>query len=74
MERNYLICALMGKFTEQDHSISAEDLRIKIDQALEDSCMTPVGAKDIALLDEVLGELMISVIGAKVNRAQRRKY
>jgi len=74
MERNYLICALMGKFVEQDHSISAEDLQIKIDQALEASCMTPVGAADAQLLDEVLGELMISVIGAKINRADRRKY
>ena len=74
MERNYLICALMGKFVEQDHSISADDLRIKIDQALENSCMTPVGKEDIQLLDEVLGELMISVIGAKINRAQRRSH
>jgi len=74
MERNYLICALMGKFVEQDNSISAEDLQIKIDQALENSCMTPVGADDMQLLDEVLGELMISVIGAKINRADRRKY
>jgi len=74
MERNYLICALMGKFVEQDNSISAEDLQIKIDQALENSCMTPVGAADVQLLDEVLGELMISVIGAKINRADRRKH
>jgi len=74
MERNYLICALMGKFVEQNHSISAEDLRIKIDQALEISCMTPLGVGDMQLLDEVLGEVMISVLGAKVNRAQRRKY
>ncbi len=74
MERNYLICALMGKFVEQDHSISAEDLRVKIDQALENSCMTPIGADDMQLLDEVLGEIMISVLGAKINRAQRRKY
>jgi len=74
MERNYLICALMGKFVEQDHSISAEDLRVKIDQALENSCMTPIGADDMQLLDEVLGEIMISVLGAKINRAQRRNY
>jgi len=74
MERNYLICALMGKFAEQDNSISAIDLQIKIDQALENSCMTPLGADDMQLLDEVLGEIMISVIGAKINRATRRKY
>jgi len=74
MERNYLICALMGKFVEHDNSISGEDLRIKIDQALENSCMTPIGPDDIQLLDEVTGEIMISVIGAKINRAQRRKY
>jgi len=74
MERNYLICALMGKFVEQDNSISAEDLHIKIDQSLENSCMTPLGTDDIQLLDEVTGEIMISVLGAKINRATRRKY
>ena len=74
MERNYLICALMGKFVEQDNSISAEDLRIKIDQTLEDSCLTPIGRDDITFLDEVLGEIMISVLGAKINRAQRRTH
>jgi len=74
MERNYLICALMGKFVEQDNSISAIDLQIKIDQSLENSCMTSLGSGDIILLDEVLSEIMISVIGAKINRATRRKY
>ncbi len=74
MQRNYLICALMGKFVEEDHSISAEDLRIKLDQALATSCMTPLGPDDTQLLDEVLGEVMISVLGAKINRTQRRKY
>ena len=73
MQRNYLICALMGKFVEQDNSITAEDLRIKIDQSLENSCMTPLGADDTQLLDEVLGEIMISVLGAKINRQDRRK-
>jgi len=74
MERNYLICALMGKFVEQDNSISGGDLKIKIDQALENCCMTPLGVKDTTLLDEILGEIMISVLGAKINRADRRKY
>jgi len=73
MERNYLICALMGKFVEEDHSISSEDLRIKLDQALATSCMTPLGPDDTQLLDEVLGEIMISVIGAKINRKRRRE-
>lgn len=73
MERNYLICALMGKFVEQDHSISTIDLRVKIDQALEVSCMTPLNIGDTQLLDEVTGEMMIHVIGRKINREQRRK-
>lgn len=73
MERNYLICALMGKFVEENNSISAEDLRIQLDQALSNSCMTPLGSDDTQLLDEVLGEVMISVLGAKINRNQRRK-
>jgi len=73
MERNYLICALMGKFVEQNHSITSIDLRIKIDQALQISCMTPLNSNDIELLDEVTGEMMIHVIGRKINRSQRRQ-
>jgi hypothetical protein len=63
----------MGKFVEQDHSISTIDLRVKIDQALEVSCMTPLNIGDTQLLDEVTGEMMIHVIGRKINREQRRK-
>ncbi len=73
MERNYLICALMGKFVEQNHSITSIDLRIKIDQALQVSCMTPLNSNDAELLDEVTGEMMIHVIGKKINRSQRRQ-
>ena len=34
MERNYLICTLVGRFTALDPNISAEDLRYKIDEKL----------------------------------------
>jgi hypothetical protein len=72
MERNYLICTLIGRFTALDQNISADDLRYKIDEKLLESCMTPIDTKDVQLLDEVLAETMISVMGRGVNREQRR--
>ena len=74
MERNYLICMLVGQFVAKDSSINSEDLRIKIDQALTKACMTTLGTEegDIQLLNELLGETMIYVIGQGINRKQRR--
>jgi len=72
MERNYLICTLIGRFTALNQNISAEDLRYKIDEKLLESCMTPIDTKDVQLLDEVLAETMISVMGRGINRDQRR--
>ena len=72
MERNYLICTLVGRFTALEPNISAEDLRYKIDEKLLESCLTPIDADDVTLLDELLGETMISVMGREINRDQRR--
>ena len=75
MERHWLICGLLGYFVGEDHHISSKDLSIKIDQMLSESKFTPLGSEkgDLQLLDEMIGEFTMSVIGRGFNRADRRK-
>lgn len=75
MQRDYLICSLVGYFVANDNNIQAKDLRIKIDETLAESCLTPLGGEphDEQLLNELVGEMMIRVMGAGINRKQRRK-
>jgi len=75
MERNWLICGLLGWFCAIDRQISGKDLRIKLDQALSESKFTPLGTEDgdLILLDEMIAEFTMSVIGRGYNRAHRRK-
>lgn len=76
MERSYLICMLVGWFTAKKPDIKADDLRIQIDQSLTDSKLTTLGSEpnDVQLLEELLGETMISVLGKGINRETRRKH
>lgn len=75
MERNYLICSLIGWFCAKQSDINGSDLKIKIDQALADSKFTPLGTEDtdMQLLDETTAELLMSVIGRGRNRKDRRQ-
>ena len=75
MERNYLICSLLGWFCAKEPNLSGSDLKIKIDQVLADSKFTPLGTEDtdMQLLDETTAELLMSVIGRGFNRKDRRK-
>lgn len=75
MERNWLICAMLGWFCAKEPDITSDDLRIKIDQFLEKSKFTPLGTEsgDLALLDEMIGELTMASIGRGYNRKDRRK-
>jgi len=75
MERNYLICGLIGQFCAENQSIDSLDLRIKIDQVLTDSGFTVLGTEenDTQLLDEMIGEFQMSLIGRKFNRQDRRQ-
>jgi len=75
MERNYLICALVGWFAAKDNSIDGLDLKIKIDQILTNSGFPILGTEkdDTQLLMEMEAELLMSVMGRKFNRADRRK-
>ena len=75
MERDRLICCLLGKYTALQPNISPEDLRVKIDQHLIECQFTPLGTEhgDNDLLQDLLDETMFSVIGRGVNREMRRK-
>ncbi len=75
MERNWLICGMLGWYCAKDKNITSQDLREKIDQFLLDSKFTPLGTEpgDLALLDEMIGELTMSTIGRGFNRSDRRK-
>lgn len=43
MERNNLICMLVGWYSARNPNIQAEDLKIEIDNALLKSHFTPLG-------------------------------
>jgi len=75
MERNWLICGMLGWFCAKAPDITSDDLRIKIDQMLSDSKFTPLGSEigDLQLLDEMIGEFTMSVLGRGFNRRDRRK-
>jgi len=75
MERNYLICSLLGWFCAKEPNLSGSDLKIKIDQVLVDSKFTPLGTEDtdIQLLDETTAELLMIIIGRGHNRKDRRQ-
>ena len=75
MERNYLICMLIGQFVaKKGQSVTTDDLKEYIDESLIKCCFTPLGTEkdDLLLLDELLGETMMYVIGQGINRKQRR--
>ena len=75
MERNWLICGMLGWFCAKSPNITSQDLREKIDQFLIDSKFTPLGTEDgdLHLLDEMIGELTMASVGRGFNRADRRK-
>jgi len=74
MERHFLICGLLGWFCAKQPNITSEDLRIKIDQVLAHSKFTPLGTEDgdLKLLDEMIAEFLMSVMGRRFNRKDRR--
>ena len=74
MERNYLICMLIGQLVEKGARTS-DELKEEIDKSLLKCCFTPLGTEegDSQLLDELIGETMMYVIGQGINRKQRRE-
>ncbi len=75
MERNWLICAMLGYFVAKEPRITSDDLRYKIDEFLMESKFTPLGTEDgdLQLLDEMIGELTMSALGRGFNRSDRRR-
>lgn len=75
MERNWLICGMLGYFCAKEPHITSDDLRIKIDQMLSESKFTSLGTEkgDLQLLDEMIAEFTMSVIGRGFNRNDRRR-
>lgn len=76
MQRDRLICCLVGKFTALQPHISPNDLSIKIDQHLSKCNFLPLGSKpeDLDMLDELIDEISFSTIAAGVNRKSRRTH
>ena len=74
LERSYLSCVLFGRITASKPDIDAVDLRIEIDNILTESKFTTIGTEpnDIQLLDELIGELQMSLMGRGYNRKDRR--
>jgi len=74
MERHHLICGLIGFYVCENHYIKGEDLSYKINNMLIDSKFTPLGTEDgdLQLLDEMIAEFTMSVIGRGFNRKDRR--
>lgn len=74
MERDWYICSLLGYFCAKKPGITSDDLKIEIDQSLADSKFTPLGTEknDLNLLDEMIGEITMSILGRGFNRKDRR--
>ena len=75
MERDRLICCLVGWYTRDNPSISSTNLKIKLDNHLINSKFTPLGTEpyDVDLLQDLLDETIMSVLGRGFNRKDRRK-
>jgi len=75
MERNWLICGMLGYFCAKEPHITSDDLHIKIDQMLSESKFTSLGTEkgDLQLLDEMIAEFTMSAIGRGFNRNDRRR-
>ena len=74
MERDKFICFLSGGFVALQPTISGEDLKIKIDQRLAECNLTSLGSEpnDGELIQNLLDETIISVLGQGINRKMRR--
>lgn len=66
---------LIGYEIAKNPGISVKDLKINVDNSLIESKFVPIGSEpnDLQLLDELLGETMMSVMGKGINRESRRK-
>jgi len=75
MQRDRLICCLVGKYSALYPKDTAKDLQIMVDQHLINCNLPPMGSEkgDTELLDELINETIWSALSAGTNRATRRK-
>ena len=75
MERDRLICCLVGKYSALDKTMDANDLRIKVDQHLQQFNMIPLGQEsgDEELMQDLLDETIFSCLAKGINRETRRE-
>jgi len=75
MQRDRLICTLIGGIVAKNPNIEAIDAQIIIDQKLIAAHFTPLGSEpnDAEIIQEAIDEMKIYVIGKGINRAARRK-
>jgi len=77
ISRDRLICCLVGKYSVEDKTIDAQDLRIRVDQHLISCNLLPLGDEpgDVELMEELMNETILSVLNSgKMNRRARRSH
>lgn len=72
IERSNLIAMLVGYSVANNKNIDGSDLKIVLDNHLIKCHQQPLGKEDTELLQQVLDELIISVLGQGLNRKDRR--
>ena len=73
MQRDRLICCLVGRFTALEPSITGDNLRIKVDQDLQKCNFLPLETQeDLELIQELLDETVFASISSGKNRKTRR--
>lgn len=65
---------MVGRYTAIEPNINPYNLRLEIDNHLIKCNLTPLGTEpnDTELIQELLDEVMISVLGQGINRKTRR--
>lgn len=72
IEREKLICMLVGYYSAKHPNTTGMDLTIYLDQQLIEANQPKLGKEDVELLDSLLAETMIKVLGSGINRKIRR--
>ena len=75
MQRDRLICCLVGKYSALNKTIDAQDLKTLVDQHLQGCNLLPLGQEkgDEELMQDLLDETIFSILNTgKFNRKTRR--
>ena len=72
IEREKLICMLVGYYTGKHPNATGIELSEYLDQQLIEANQTKLTKDDLDLLDSLLAETVIKVLGMGLNRKIRR--